>query len=508
MMHYSAAPCQPWPAPQTETSAARAPAIDHGTIRSTSNRAAATRPPALATRQLDDRRPSSPATQRLPLRTRPREQWPGMARPQITGGNTVPSVAVVLPELCVPLVPTEEQVVSRTRSRRCGPRRWLQSVEWLVKQHLHAHVSQTTLAIARDLAARMDFDLGHVRYCLAGMVLRLGLSRATISRHVAYLRELGSLVWVERGSRTNVQRARGLAGYARTATVYGAVIPAGYDHAHSHTLVGTGYSARIVIDQRGHVPPPALSTVPVDNSPVDNSSSQAGETPSRTWPREVDQLKVAGGCNHTPGQRTSRSTTQTPHQNTLLDGRRRTADDVRRSERTSRLVRALVSWTQPVKLRRLEYVLRPLTDRGLNAHEIAAELTAMCSGLLWRPKRPDVFITARLATAASYDQQLTRETEMNLKSSEHSVPAMSNSEWATWIEGNQRQAADARPRTNADRAAARADWNIWPEVNNRLEEDQEDALDLYGVQLCNFATRQSARLSGGPDCCGSVRSPV
>ncbi|MFD7283911.1 hypothetical protein ACFV80_44730 [Streptomyces sp. NPDC059862] len=44
-----------------------------------------------------------------------------------------------------------------------------------------------------------------------------------------------------------------------------------------------------------------------------------------------------------------------------------------------------------------------------------------------------------------------------------------------------------RHRTDADRAAARADWNIWPEVIALLEEDQDDAIDLYGVDLCKFA---------------------
>ncbi|TLS45699.1 hypothetical protein FE633_13095 [Streptomyces montanus] len=347
------------------------------------------------------------------------------------------------------------------------------------------------MTIARDLTERMDFDSGHVRYCLEGMVARLGLSRATISRHVAYLRELGSLVWVEHGSRTNVRRARGLAGYAGTATVYGAVIPAAYDDAHGHTIVGSGYAARIVIDQRGTAPVSPDQVEAVDNSPVDNQSSEDRETPSRTWVKEVGQVEMVEGCNYTSRQRASRSKTRILHQSTPINGRRRTANDVRRAERTIRLVRALVSWTQTVPLRRLEYVLRPFTDRGLDAHEIAAELTAMCSGMRWRPQRPDMFISQRLAVVAAYDQQLARETE----EAQQAAAPMSNPEWAAWIKVKQRLEAGAEcPRTDAARAAARATWNNWPTVADHYAEDPDDALDLYGHRLCQFAIAQAERL--------------
>jgi hypothetical protein len=362
-----------------------------------------------------------------------------------------------------------------------------------VEAGLHPRASATTLTIAHDLAARMDFDSGHVRYCLEGMVVRLGLSRATISRHVAYLREMGALVWVERGSRTNRRRARGEHGYAGTATVYGAGIPAVYDDAHGHIRIGSGYTARIVIDYSLPAPVAPERGEAVDNSLVDNSSSEACETPSRTVVKEVGQLKMVGGCNYTSRQRASRSKTRVPHQSTPIKGRRRTASDVRRADWTVRLVRALVSWTQTVPLRRLEYVLRPLTDRGLDAHEIAAELTAMCPGMRWRPQRPDVFIAQRLAVVAAYDQQLAEAAD----AARRAVAPMSVPEWSAWIEAKQRkeaEAAAARPRTDVDRAAAQATWNNWPEVADHYAEDPDDALDLYGLRLCQYAIAQASRL--------------
>lgn len=401
-------------------------------------------------------------------------------------------------ELSVAVVPGDDQVVGRTRSRPSGPRRWLRSVEWLIGQGLHPRVSATTLTVARDLAARMDYDSGEVRYCLAGMVDRLGLSRATVSRHVAYLREMGSLVWVQHGSRANVRRPRGLAGYAATATVYGAVIPAAYDRALGHIIVGSGYAARIIVDQRG-----TARVAAVDNSPVDKTSSDACETPSRTGVKEVGQVKVAGGCNYTSRQRASRSTARKSPQDAPVRGRCRTASDVRRAERTVRLVRAMVPWTQRVPLRRLEFVLRPLTDRRLDAREIVAELTAMCSGMLWRPRRPDVFISQRLKAIAAYDQQLVQASEPALSPGEHAVAPMSNPEWAAYIKLKQRleaETAAARPRTDTDRAAAQATWNNWPTVADHYAEDPDDALDLYGLRLCRYAIAQAARIQG--------RSPV
>ncbi|WP_369384099.1 hypothetical protein [Streptomyces sp. cg36] len=370
-------------------------------------------------------------------------------------------------------------------------------MQWLVAAGLHPRASETTLMVARDLAGRMDFDSGQVRYCLEGMVARLGMSRATISRHVAYLRELGALVWVERGSRANVRRAQGLGGYAGTATVYAAVIPPVYDQAHGHMVVGSGYTARIVIDQRGALSVSAQEGEPGAVAPVDvPMGSGACETPSRTGVKEVGQRKVVGGCRDTSRKRASRPRTRISLQSTLVNGRRRTAGDVRQAGRTVRLVRALVAWTQPVPLRRLEYVLRPLTDQGLSAYEIAAALTALCSGTRWRPQRPDVFIRQRLTGMTAYDQQLAAEAET--EAARPSAEPMANPEWSAWIQLQRREQAQAGDaRTDADRAAARLDWNIWPEVINHMEEDPVDALDLYGAQLCSFAVSQAARHDAG-----------
>lgn len=380
--------------------------------------------------------------------------------------------------------------MEHTASRRSGPRRWLRAVRWLIAAGLHGRANATTLAVAEDLAGRMDFDTGHARYCLDQIAARLGVSRATVKRHTAVLRELGALAWVVHGTRTNIRRALGLGGYAGTATVYAAVIPAVYDRAMGHTIVGSGYDARIVIDQRGQTSEPSE---PVDNSPVDNPGSETREPPSRTWVEEESQVQMVGGFNYTPRERASRRTARLPHQRTSSNSQgrdvhaRRSPQQVAREIRETQLVRALVTWTQGERIRRLAYVLRPLFDRGLNAVEIAAELGGLC--LRGRPKQPATFIQARLSAQAARDA--AREYDLA-----HAVGPADNAAWQTH-QANQQSLAHLfgeQERTDADRQHARLyGWDQWEEIADHYDEDPDDALDLYGTKLCSYAVGRAAR---------------
>jgi hypothetical protein len=367
-----------------------------------------------------------------------------------------------------------------------------------VAADLHPKAGETTLRVAADLAARMDYDTGHVYYCLEGMMAGLKLSRATVARHVAYLRELGALAWVQHGCRANVRRAKGLPGYEATATVYAAVIPPVYDDAMGHQVVGSGYPARIVVDLRADRPasiPAPRSPEPVDNSPVDNRSSQARETPSLRVVKGDGKLKEVGGCNYIPRQRASRSKPRNRHLS-LVNGRQRTARDVQRGLTVTRLVRVLVPWAQSVPLRRLEFVLRPWTDQGRDAHLIAADLQGMCSGMRWRPKRPDLYISARIAADQAREQQLAVDQTAQNDGS-HGAQPMANAEWAAYIAAKQRKDAEecaTEVRTDAERLAARLDWNRWPHVIAHYQDDPDDAIDLYGEALCKFAIGQRDRL--------------
>ncbi|QNE79584.1 cell wall protein (plasmid) [Streptomyces finlayi] len=321
----------------------------------------------------------------------------------------------------------EEQDVLRTRSRRAEPRAWLRAVVWLAGSGLHPRVGPTTVVVARDLAARMDFRRGIVVYGLAGVTERTGLSEATVKRHVQVLRELGALVWMVHGSKRNL--ALPGEAYMATATIYGAVIPQAFDDAMGHRLDGTGYEARVCgVTPAGRelavVASGARSDArrkqshrtgrceqavrrgghPVDNPAVDNSCSSGREPHSPGSYHRQPAVDVETGCKDTSRERASRSTTSPSAHKVSGNspGGRRTARQVQRGIWITRQVRARVQWTQRVRLRRLEFVLRPWIDAGLDADTIAAELHSWM--LTWRPARPAEYIRAQLAqqTAAEH----------------------------------------------------------------------------------------------------------
>ncbi|MFB9558621.1 cell wall protein, partial [Streptomyces roseoviridis] len=311
------------------------------------------------------------------------------------------------------LVRGAEQEIAHTSSRRTGPRRWLRATRWLIEAGYHPRANATTLTVAEDLATRMDYDTGHARYCLDEMAARLEMNRATVKRHVAVLRELGALVWVVHGTKTNIRRALGLKGYAGTATIYAAVIPPVYDHAMGHRIIGSGYEARAL----------ATPPKPVDNPPVENPCAP----PSLILVEEEGQVQVVGGEEDTTRKRARRTASPSPstQNNRSSNGgaARRTPAQVAREIRETRLVRALVNWTQGERrLRRLAFVLRPFFDRGLTAHQIADELHGMCQG--WRPKHPAAYIRTVLA------QDAAREHALETAEQQLDGPLTKDGDWA------------------------------------------------------------------------------
>ncbi|MFB7852414.1 cell wall protein [Streptomyces sp. NPDC056053] len=336
------------------------------------------------------------------------------------------------------LVGGEGQEVWRTRSRRCEPRAWLRAVVWLVSAGLHPGAGATTVVVARDLAERMDYRRGLVMYGLEGTARRCGVSVATVKRHVKVLRELGALAWWRHGSKTNL-RLPGRA-YTATATVYAAVIPPVYDEAMGHRLEGSGYRARVCgVTRAGRERAVTESAArseahrsrksrtggraaglwgagvpgaaPVDNSAVDNRSSQGREPHSLGRYPDVPDVDVDGGSKDTSRKRASRRNICPAPSKTSSnsDGSRRTARQTRQDIETARHVRALVNWTQGTRLRRLAFVLRPLTDAGWDAYQIAAELHSWM--LTWRPARPAEYIRARLDRQAT-DEHQARQADL------------------------------------------------------------------------------------------------
>lgn len=375
-------------------------------------------------------------------------------------------------------VPRPLQEVSATTARHAQPQAWLRAVAWLVeKTGLHPRAGEATLRIARDLAGRMDYVAGTVLYDLDGTAARCALSRATVKRHIGYLRELGALVWVRHGSRRNLR----LPGrpYTGTATIYAATIPFVYDRAHGNRTDGLGFTARVV-----GVPVP-----PVHNSAGGSSDGQGREPQSlRTHPH-VPRIEVAGKCKNTPRRRArsraachpGRPTSRSPLQ---------VATDIRIAAQ----VRPHIPWAQSEGLRRLAYALRPLIDRGMEAHDIAAELTSWW--LSWRPARPAAYITAQLRDrlAAAPDEAASAEAHPD------TAGPTGNPAWQAWLRQRATATEFREPqRTDDDRRHARLySWDRWAEVADHYATDPEDALDLYGARLCAYAVKRAPGGWRGP----------
>ncbi|MFE0776920.1 cell wall protein [Streptomyces sp. NPDC058861] len=259
-------------------------------------------------------------------------------------------------------------------------------------------------------------------YDLEGTVRRTGLSRATVKRHVAVLRELGALVWVRHGSKRNL-RLPGRA-YTATATIYGAVIPRVYDEAMGHRIIGAGYEARVCgVTEQGRERAVARAAGAVDKRAVENSGQRAGEPHSRGCSSLRGKVQMVGGVKDTSRAR-RRTETRRPRK-IHGGGAGRSPQQVARDITIARQVRPLVPWTQRESLRRLAFALRPLVDRGLDARVIADELYGMC--LDWRPACPAAYIQASLAREAGQSRQ--QEQQKTGESGSQGHGAVPNTDW-------------------------------------------------------------------------------
>ncbi|WP_406463660.1 cell wall protein [Streptomyces sp. NBC_00111] len=376
-------------------------------------------------------------------------------------------------------IPRTSQEVDATPARRARPRTWLPAVTWLVGAGLHPRASGTTLAVARDLALRMDYRLGFVLYDLEGTAVRCGVSTATVKRHVRVLRELGALAWHRHGTKRNL-RLPGRA-YTATATIYAATIPAVYDAAMGHRLAGTGYGAQLRgLTDEGRTR--AVGAVRATPQPVDKRH-QGATLPTQRAPHslgphhDVPTPDLDGGMNYT-----SRQNRSTKRDGSGVRASHRSPWQVAHDISVARQVRPLVGWTQREGLRRLAFALRPLIDRGLDAHDIAAELVGMALG--WRPAQPAGYITAALTRDGRAGATRRPEEELTADPAAHR-------EWQQWLAA---RPADTPARTDDDRRHARLyAWDRWYEVAAHYDEDPDDALDLYGTRLCAYAVKRSAR---------------
>ncbi|WP_097865846.1 hypothetical protein [Streptomyces sp. rh34] len=406
--------------------------------------------------------------------------------------------------------------VGTTTSRHTGPRNWLRSVEWLIAAGLHPKANHTTLAVAQDLAKRMDYSTGHVRYGLEDMAVRLDLDRSSVARHVKYLRQLGALVWAQHGSRSNIKRILGRPGYAATATVYAATIPAAYDHAMGHRVLGEGYEARaIAVRQETAVAGGANGAESaVDNSlsgPVDNPAKRSLATPSLTPATYGVQVQMVGGVTTTatrqqttpsPPSRTAKTNSGSKKRATIL-GNTVTATGMRLGDRLAHAIRRAVPWTRRATHDQLRWICADMGEQQWTEDQ-AVRFTVEtghqhAAGYAWNPHQPHRVLAAALRTAdadqledipldsahtVAYEDSTVARNRASLEALFALIPADAAPEL---------EEIPADRYTNEDRLRARLNWNDWPEVARHYADDPDDALDLYGTKLCTYAVGRDAR---------------
>jgi hypothetical protein len=296
-----------------------------------------------------------------------------------------------------------EQDVTRTASRRTQPRPWLRAVTWLVSSGVHPKAGSTTLALADDLAQRMDYQRGIVLYDLDGTARRLGLSVATVKRHAAVLRELGALVWLVHGSKRNLR----LPGrkYTATATVYGAVIPPLYDRAMGHKISGTGYEARVTgfTPTGRHQATEASRNRSAMQRASRTGAAQRREPHSLATTPHISVPVVGGKQKATHG----RNKAVAPRKSIL--GRKVTASAYATADRLARILRPLHNWIQPVRIPELSWVLLDKVIDGCDEYQIDTWLRTISPrarfSSRWNSHRPHAYI----ATQLLLDDQLRRE---------------------------------------------------------------------------------------------------
>jgi hypothetical protein len=378
----------------------------------------------------------------------------------------------------------------------------VQAVQWLIGAGLHPKANATTQRIADDLASRMDYTTGHVLYGLKDMVARLGIPRSTIARHIGYLRELGALAWVRHGSRTNRLRQLGLTGYAGTATIYAAVIPAVFDHAMGHTIIGSGYTARIVIDHRGQAPKPVDTP---GNAPVDNPGSEARETHSLTWLRKESQVQMVGGVTTTAQRqrKTSPAPNTSSRKRATILGNTVTAAGMQLGDKLAKAIRRRVPWTRRASHDQLRWVCADMGEQQWTEDQavrfaVEAGFTHK-AGFGWEPSTPHRLLAASLR-AHQEQQQADRQMQQDLAQAVAWEDSTAYREMATLRALLPQPAAEPEPeRTDEDRTRARLyGWDQWEQVAADYDEDPDDALDLYGTRLCSYAVGRAARESFAP----------
>ncbi|WP_123821587.1 hypothetical protein [Kitasatospora cineracea] len=401
----------------------------------------------------------------------------------------LPTTAGRAPSATASWQPDAAETVAGTASRRTAPRRWLQALHRAIEAGLVPGATPTTTVLAEDLAARMDFSTGHVRYRLDVLTARTGLGRSTAAKHVAILRRSGWLAWAQHGSLRNARREAGLEGYAPTAAVYAATIPPVFDELAGNVLAGSGYEARVVgVTEQERVRQVEEAGERAVRKAAETDSPDASWTPSLRVIEEEGQVQVSGGFSTTAKRQRKRCT---------ILGKVATRDAVVRAKRVAAWVRPLVNWLQRATRRQLSWVLLDPVLEGWDDLRILRWLQDQSPLGTWVPSWPHRAVAAALRTDRTVNERaaLIEAAEQAQAAQEQRRDASLEALFGITFTA---PAQPDVPRTDDDRRQARlyALHDLALVAEHIDEFGLDDALDLYGARLCADAAYHHPTLIG------------
>ena len=261
-----------------------------------------------------------------------------------------------------------------------------------------------------------------------------------------------------------------------------------------HTVIGSGYEARIAIDQRGSKPGFEAP------EPVDNSQPETGREPlSLTGVKEESQVQVVGGVT-TTGKPVAKSSTTIPQQASSKNRRKRTtilgatvtAAGAQLGDKLARALRNALPWLRRATHDEVRWVCADMGERGWTPQQalrFASEAAYVTrdAGHLWQPDRPHRILAAHLRHREQ--QHLVEQRRAA------GMAPLDNAGWeAVWGTSNQPEPR-VRPGegyTDEDRRTCRAyGWQDFDMVAADYAADPDDAIDLYGTRLVFAALNQT-----------------
>jgi len=408
-----------------------------------------------------------------------------------------------------------QQWVATTPSRVVVDRfSWLQAVHWVhgagVYEPSRNHgprFGDTTVRLAQLLA-----DLSPCRPSIEYLMRRLKAAERTVQYHLDMLREAGLLAYIEQGSRYAVE---GSSRPARRASHFAWTVPVAFDVALGIRTIGEGPDRR------------AVGIAEERRSLIGELAAKAARKVRKPRRRGARCTPMVGGTTHcvsstsegdekttAVGRVEEKSIRETgtakaadrngPRRRTVL-GQVVTAAMQAVGDKLARSAYRRVPWVRSATHDQLRWVLNDAAGQGWDEQRTVAWLAEIANqytgaGLLWRPDRPHALIAHALRIEV--EQQAADEQFAALAAA--AIAPSDSAAWrACWEQLFQpaTHLEDEPARTDEDRRLARAyaqgaygarGGGLGEVIAHIRDYGVDDALDLYGTQLCAKAAHMDA----------------